>query len=84
MTGIGKMLVPVDFSEASKKAMGYGIVLAKEFEASLIAAHIIELSPPIAYTFPEDSFRIQQNQREEVRGKLKDLIPENLRESITG
>ena len=82
MTGVRKILVPVDFSEASKKALGYGVALAKEFEATLIAAHVMELSPPIVYTFPEDSFRIHQHQREEVRGKLKDLVPENVRESI--
>src|SRR5437867_4784141 len=40
MIHIKKILVPVDFSEASKKAFNYGLSLALEFEARLVLAHI--------------------------------------------
>ena len=40
MIHIKKILVPVDFSEASKKAVTYGVSLALEFKARLVLAHI--------------------------------------------
>ena len=40
MIHIKKIMVPVDFSEASKKAVNYGFSLALEFEARLVLAHI--------------------------------------------
>src|SRR5437867_2001329 len=40
MIHIKKILFPVDFSEASKKAFNYGLSLALEFEARLVLAHI--------------------------------------------
>jgi len=40
MIHIKKILVPVDFSEASKKAVTYGFSLALEFKARLVLAHI--------------------------------------------
>ena len=82
MIDIHKILVPVDFSEASQKALRYGMILAKEFEASLIVAHIIEFSPPIAYAFPAASFQVTKLEMEEIQAKLKALIPEDVRESI--
>ena len=40
MIRIQKIMVPVDFSEASKRAVSYGLSLALEFDARLILAHI--------------------------------------------
>jgi nucleotide-binding universal stress UspA family protein len=40
MIHTNKIMVPVDFSEASKKAVNYGLSLALEFNACLILAHI--------------------------------------------
>ena len=44
MTRISNILVPVDFSAASRKAMVYGTHLALKFGTKLTAAHII---PPV-------------------------------------
>src|ERR1041385_817948 len=41
MIRIKKIMVPIDFSEPSKKALNYGLSLALEFEARLILAHIV-------------------------------------------
>jgi nucleotide-binding universal stress UspA family protein len=41
MLHIKTIMVPVDFSEASKKAVNYGLSLALEFEARLVLAHIV-------------------------------------------
>ena len=80
MIDIHKILVPVDFSEASKKALAYGAALAKEFDANLVIAHIVEYSRPTAYAFPGETFQIQKHQIEEVRVKLKDLVPKDVRD----
>jgi nucleotide-binding universal stress UspA family protein len=41
-------MVPVDFSEPSKKAVNYGLALAIEFKAKLVLAHITPYDP-VAY-----------------------------------
>jgi universal stress protein A len=43
---IGKILVPVDFSESSARALDEAIGLAREFGAELIVFHCYELSLP--------------------------------------
>jgi nucleotide-binding universal stress UspA family protein len=40
MIHVKKIMVPVDFSEPSKKAVNYGLSLASEFQARLVLAHI--------------------------------------------
>src|SRR5215467_7975070 len=40
MIHVKKIMVPVDFSEPSKKAVNYGLSLASEFRARLVLAHI--------------------------------------------
>lgn len=60
MIHIQNIMIPVDFSEPSKKAVDYGISLALEFEARLILAHIT----------PFD-----KRKYEEAKVHLLDLIP---------
>jgi nucleotide-binding universal stress UspA family protein len=68
MIHIKKIMVPVDFSEASKKAVNYGLSLALQFDARLLLAHISPFEPQ-AY----DSAKTQ----------LLALIPEEFRECLT-
>ena len=65
MIHIKKIMVPVDFSEASKKAVNYGLSLALEFEARLVLAHIAPYDT-VAY--------------ETAKVHLLDLIPADYRE----
>src|SRR5262245_28879621 len=46
MISLKNILVPTDFSEPSKKALTYGLTLARTFDSKLILAHIA--SDPIA------------------------------------
>lgn len=41
-----KILVPVDFSEFSKKAVRYGVRFAEQFGAALVLVHVVE---PVRY-----------------------------------
>ncbi len=45
-----RILVPVDFSICSKKALSYAEAVADRFQASLVLLHVIELYP-IDYVF---------------------------------
>src|ERR1041384_5100147 len=42
-----KILVPVDFSDCSNKALQYAIPFAKQFDAELILLHIIQPYVPV-------------------------------------
>ena len=49
----GNILVPVDFSEASKTAVNYGLSFALEFDSRLTLAHIAPFDPVAYANFPE-------------------------------
>ncbi len=40
-----KILVPVDFSESSRKAVQYAILFAKQFNAEILLLHVAEILP---------------------------------------
>lgn len=40
-----KILVPIDFSASSKKAMQYALSFARQFNAELLLLHVVELTP---------------------------------------
>jgi nucleotide-binding universal stress UspA family protein len=61
------IMVPVDFSEASKKAVNYGLSLALEFESRLVLAHIAAYDST-AY--------------EKAKADLLELIPQDCREKL--
>jgi nucleotide-binding universal stress UspA family protein len=44
MRKLNKILVPIDFSEESARAIRYALSLAKETRAELVALHVIKKS----------------------------------------
>lgn len=42
MCELSKVLVPIDFSEASEKILHYGAAVAKQFKATLLIVHVVE------------------------------------------
>jgi nucleotide-binding universal stress UspA family protein len=46
MIRIQNIMIPVDFSEASRRAANYALSLALEFEARLVLAHIVPFEKP--------------------------------------
>jgi nucleotide-binding universal stress UspA family protein len=73
MIHITKILVPVDFSDASKKALVYGFIPAR-FKAKLVAAHIVPESAALAYAFPAEAFAIEGSQLAQATKELRDLL----------
>jgi len=50
-----KILVPVDFSECSRKALHYATALAKQCQAEILLLHVLEM-PPIPVQAFETAF----------------------------
>ena len=46
MTGFQKIMVPIDFSEPSQRALDFGVGLAKQFGAEIVVFHCYQLPLP--------------------------------------
>jgi nucleotide-binding universal stress UspA family protein len=82
MTRVSNILVPVDFSETSKKAMSYAAHLASMFNAKLTAAHIIPAFTAFTYAFPGDPAEYEAKALAETKRLLPDEIPANYRDQL--
>ena len=74
MFSVRTILVPVDFSDPSKKAVGYGLSLALELEATLVLAHIVPVTPALNYTFPIEGTTVSKESLEETRAKAQGML----------
>ena len=75
MISLKKILVPVDFSEPSKKAVTYGLTLAGQFNASLILAHIVPESSALLYAIPTQLLEIEKEQYAKAAAEIRNLVP---------
>jgi nucleotide-binding universal stress UspA family protein len=82
MTRISRVLVPVDFSKASQKAMYYATHLALKFNAGLTAAHIIPSFSAFNYAFPENTTEFEKKALEEAKVRLPEEVPAEYREQL--
>ena len=72
---IGKILVPIDFSEHSQKALRYALAFAAQFDAEVTLVHIVEqmvypgdwMYPPLAVS------DFANEKREQMIGRLRAL-----------
>jgi universal stress protein A len=71
------ILVPIDFSDCSKKALGYAIPFAKQFGAELKLLHVVEPYPAAPEMTPYDCENVEDATRElEKLGKsLGNTVP---------
>ena len=77
MNSFKTVLVPVDFSEPSRKALDCGIGVAVRLSAKLVVAHIVPESDLLA-AFPVESSVMETKQREEALHAIQALVPEQL------
>jgi nucleotide-binding universal stress UspA family protein len=79
--GLKTILVPIDFSDNSKKALRYAIPFAKQFNATLILMYVVE---PTIYPsdfgfgqvgFPNVEKELQDKAAEEMRELIATLVP---------
>jgi len=68
------ILCATDFSDFSNHTIGYGVALAKEFEAKLFVSHVIDLSSVAIYgEFQLDPVGQQNRIVEDAAAQLKEL-----------
>ena len=82
MTRISNILIPVDFSNASRKAMHYATHLAMRFGAKLTVTHVIPEFAAFNYAFPDDTREFEKQAFLETRRLLPTEIPEAYRDRL--
>jgi nucleotide-binding universal stress UspA family protein len=75
MISFKNILIPVDFSEPSKKALTYGLTLAGQFNANLLLAHIVPESTALMYAFPTRLPEVEKEQYIKAKQEIENLAP---------
>lgn len=70
--GLKTILVPVDFSECSRKALQYAVPFAKQFNAEIVLLHIIETVPPPPMMVVVESDALTAKMHEQAARMLAD------------
>jgi len=73
-----RILVPVDFSDCSRKALAYAVPFAKQFGAEIVLAYVVQPYIPVPEASAVDTTAILAQMRESGKSEL-----EKLRLSIT-
>ena len=82
--GLKKILVPIDFSDNSKKALRYAVPFAQQFNASLLLVYIVE---PTIYPsdfgfgqvgFPDVEKELEEKAAEELATLRTTMVPNGL------
>jgi nucleotide-binding universal stress UspA family protein len=76
---IDRILVPVDFSPASRLALRWGIVLARDFGASLMLMHVVEAGSALDRVLGSVSLMARREQEEEAARLMPALLSERHR-----
>jgi universal stress protein A len=71
-----RILVPVDFSDESKKALKYAVTFSREFKASLLFLHVVEsvYYPAEMGYVPVDLAELERNLTKSAETKLRELV----------
>jgi nucleotide-binding universal stress UspA family protein len=83
MIKLESILVPVDFSQPSKKALRFGLSLAIQFRARLVLAHVIPSLALFDYGFPERIQELEKKALEDAKESLHEMIPAEYRERVS-
>jgi nucleotide-binding universal stress UspA family protein len=82
MIDIKAILVPVDFSDSSRKAVNYGLSLALQFNARLVLAHIVPANVGRVCTCQTESFAFEEDQEAQARSMLPLLVWRQYRDRV--
>lgn len=65
-----RLLVPVDFSDCSKKALQYALAFGKQFGAELVLVHVVQPYVPVPEMAAVDTQLILSRMRESAESEL--------------
>jgi nucleotide-binding universal stress UspA family protein len=71
---IKRILVPVDFSECSKKALQYAIPFARQFQADLTLLHVVQATYYVGDFGTIDTALLETEMRKSAEKQLADLV----------
>jgi nucleotide-binding universal stress UspA family protein len=82
--GLKKILVPIDFSDHSKKALRYALPFARQFNATLELMYVVEPTIyPSDFGFGQVGFPdVEKELHEKATLELKELIAQHVPESL--
>ncbi len=75
-SGVDRILAPIDFSEHSKRALGYALEMARSYDAHLDLLHVVELPIYPAFYYPGQTPGVPWDPAEilaRTRRELEDL-----------
>ncbi len=82
MNPIRSVLVPIDFSDASKHALNYGLHFAREFGAALRLIHVVDWALSARYTQFIPAVEDEVREVRKTEKALDALIPDSFRGSV--
>ena len=80
----GKILVPVDGSENSKRALTFAIKFAEKYSASITVAHVVYLAVELITNTPDLATTITRRFEEKGEKLLKDSLKQVQQQGIVG
>ena len=71
-----KILVPVDFSACSRKALQYAVPFARQFGSQLVLLHVVEpfVAVPTPEMLPEDNIQVSTAEAEQKLTELGETL----------
>jgi universal stress protein A len=81
---LAKILIPIDFSGYSKKALTYAIPFAEKFHASIDLIYVVEpMVYPADFSFGQVGFpNVEEEMRKRGEAELKHLVEKEIRGRI--
>jgi len=76
---LGRIIVPLDMSELSLKALRYAVPFAKQFNAKLTLVHVVEMmayTPELPYPPPLSQFKTTAAKKELAKIRDENVPPE--------
>ncbi len=78
-TSVRRILVPLDFSESSYKALAYASALAKQFGARITLLHVVQMSYMVgeygAIELPELEVQLTTSARTKLESVAREKVP---------
>ena len=82
MIKLKKILVPVDFSDPSRKAIDYGAALAQKFGSRIVLAHIVPSLAALNYAFPADTYEMEKKTFADAKKRVPEMLPQDYLSSL--
>jgi nucleotide-binding universal stress UspA family protein len=74
MGAFSKILIPVDFSQHSIRAVRYGALFAQRLSANCFLAHVVPSAKALPYSFPMSGPEVEQSQQAAAETELRKLV----------